>query len=64
MRKKVSKKTKEWNITIQATVTKTIRVTAKNEQEAIEDAHGVFSVLNDDNEEKYDQETISVEKVS
>jgi hypothetical protein len=58
-----NKKQKSWDITIQATVTKTIRIKGKNEQEAIEEAHGMFSVLNDKWQEKYTQEVTDVKRL-
>lgn len=53
-------KNHDWEVTIRATVTKTYTVTANNEQDAIEQAHQVFSVLNDDIPEDYNQETITL----
>lgn len=51
-------------VTISATVTKTITVTAENEDEAYEKAHDEFSVLPDPNvSEKYEQETLDIEIV-
>lgn len=51
-------------VTICATVTKTITVTADNEDEACEKAHDEFSVLPDPNvSEKYEQETLDIELV-
>lgn len=52
---------KKYNVTITATVTKTYQVTGENEQAAIEQAHEIFSVLNDGTPESYDQETTNVE---
>lgn len=55
----------KFKVTIQATVTKTIEVDdAASEKEACEIAHESFSVLNDDNQEKYEQETLKVEAVA
>lgn len=54
---------KQYDVTIKATVTKTYRVDAKDEDEATEEAHGVFSVLNDDVPEDYNEETLDVEEV-
>ena len=51
-------------ITIQATVLKTIYVSAKNEQEAVEEAHQIFTVVSEPKGlEKYTEETISVEEL-
>ena len=57
------KKNKKYDVTITATVTKTIRVIAKNEDEAVEEANGIFSVLNDDYNERYNQEIDGVKEV-
>jgi hypothetical protein len=57
------KKSKTFDVTIRATITKTITVEAKDEDEACEIAHGEFSVLNDDDPEDYDEETVNVEEV-
>ncbi len=54
---------KTYEVTIQARITKTIRVEAKNVDEAYEFAHEDFSVLSDDNWEKYEQETIRLMEV-
>jgi len=47
-----------YEVMIRATITKSIVVDAINQDEAEEQAHGMFSVLNDDCNEKYDQQTI------
>lgn len=60
---KKTKKNKNWDVTIRATVTKTLRIKADTEDEATEEAHRLFSVLNTDNNEKYEEETVSVQKV-
>jgi hypothetical protein len=52
----------EYKVTIQAKITKTETVEADSEDKAIEMAHQVFSVLNDDVDEKYEQDTVSCEK--
>ncbi len=49
-----------YEVTIQATVTKTVSVEADNEDDAVELAHEEFSVSSTSNDEKYTQETISV----
>ena len=50
---------KTYTVVISATVTKEITgVQAKNEDEAIESAHDIFSVLNDEYKEKYESETV------
>ena len=52
---------KGWNVTVKATITKTIKIgEAKDEEEAVEFAHQIFSVSNDGIPEKYEQDTISV----
>lgn len=55
---------KKYNVTIKATVTKTYEVEAETEDQAIEEAHGIFSVLNDDTPEDYEEDTLSVEEVT
>lgn len=51
-------------VTIRATVTKTLFVSANSEQGASETAHQYFSILNEvDKPEKYDQDTIGIEVV-
>lgn len=54
---------KMYDVTITATITKTYRVEAENADMAYENAHEVFSVLNDDAPEHYDQITDSVVEV-
>jgi len=52
-----------YRVTITATVTKTYEVNASSEEEAIEEAIGVFSVLADGTPENYEEEIVLVEKV-
>jgi len=52
-----------YRVTIRTTITKTYEVNASSQEEAEEEAHQIFSVLCDDVDEDYDQETLSVEKV-
>jgi hypothetical protein len=47
-----------YEVFIKATITKSIVVDAINKDEAEEQAHEMFSVLNDDYDEQYDQQTI------
>lgn len=54
---------RSFDVTIKATVTKTYRVEAEDEDEAVEEAHCVFSVLNDEVPEDYDEQTLNVEEV-
>ncbi len=54
---------KSYEVEIIATIRKTVKVEAFSEDEAIETAHGVFSVLNDGDDEAYNQETNSVTRV-
>lgn len=56
------KKIKKWNVTIEATVRKTLTVEGKNEEEAIENAYQYFSVTNDEIPEKYEENVIDVVK--
>lgn len=52
---------KEYLVTVRATVTKTYVVEADNEDDAADEAHEIFSVLpEDDVQENYEQETVSV----
>lgn len=51
---------KTYRITIRATVTKTIRVQAENEQDAIELANEEFDVANDHNDENYEQDLLDI----
>jgi hypothetical protein len=53
---------KTYDVTIRATIYKTIRVEAENENDAYVEAHEVFSVMPDDSE-RYDEETIDIEEV-
>jgi hypothetical protein len=55
---------KTYDITIRATVIKTIRVEAQDEQEAIVEAHGDFDVTCTDERERYDEVTINVREVA
>lgn len=56
---------KDWDVTITATVTKTLRVSAKTEQEATDFAHERFSVKNSEGEnERYNEDVDNIEEVS
>jgi hypothetical protein len=55
---------KTYDVTIRATVTKTIRVEAQDEQEAIMEAHGEFDVTCTNEREKYDEETMNIKEVA
>ena len=54
---------KAYAVRIKATISKVVVVEAESDQAAIEAAHEDFSVLNDDNPEKYNQEVESCEEV-
>jgi hypothetical protein len=54
---------KLFDVVIQARITKTILVEAKDEDEAHELAHESFSVMNDQYKERYEQETIKITQV-
>jgi hypothetical protein len=54
---------KEFDVTIIAKIRKTYRVDAETEDEAIETAHQIFTVVNDDIPEDYDQDTVDCEEV-
>lgn len=51
---------KTYNITIRATVTKTLQVQASSRAEAIETANDAFDVAEDHTDENYEQETIDI----
>ena len=54
----------QWlNNGMRATVTKTIRVTAKTEDNAWNLAHEIFSVGSTDDAEDYEQDTVFIEEV-
>lgn len=55
---------KTYDVTIQATVTKTIRVEADNEDDAFLEAQEEFDVFVDGGVERYEEETLSVEEVT
>jgi hypothetical protein len=52
-----------YDVQIRATVTKTIRVTAKTEDDAWDLAHKIFSVGPTDDAEHYEQDTVFIEEV-
>jgi phenylpyruvate tautomerase PptA (4-oxalocrotonate tautomerase family) len=54
---------KEYDVTIQAVVTKTIRVKAEDEAEAYEFASGLFSVTSDKHDEDYEQDALNIAEV-
>lgn len=54
---------KRYEVTIRATVTKTITVEANNETEATELANEEFNINCDGNDESYKQDTLCVETV-
>jgi len=58
---------KAWDVTIVATVRKTIRVTEEDgvndEEEATELAHSLFTSASGDTPEAYDEDTVDVEEV-
>lgn len=54
---------KTYEVTIRATIYKTITVEAHNENEAYVKAHERFSVLNDDTPEQYEQDSVGIEEV-
>ena len=55
---------KIFDVVIRATVTKTVRVEAENEEDAYVFANESFSVLNDGSEEDYTQEAIDIQEVN
>ena len=55
---------KTYEVTIKATIYKTLTVEAENEDEAYEAAHEQFSVLPESGtQERYDEETVEVKEV-
>lgn len=54
---------KTYDVTIRATITKTIRVEAADIEDAIVDAHEDFTVADCNFHEDYDEETIRIEEV-
>jgi hypothetical protein len=54
---------KSYDITIKATVTKTMRIKASNEEKAIETANETFSVLTDEYSEDYEQDIVEVKEI-
>ena len=54
----------KYEVTIQATVTKTLLIEAKDSNSAEEAAHEQFSVLNDGPDEQYDQRTLDVTQIA
>ena len=54
-------KTKTYDVVIEATVTKTIRVNAIDEDAAYDLAHEMFTVANDGNAEHYEQNTMDID---
>jgi len=57
-------KTKTYDVQIEAIVTKTIRVNAIDEDAAHEMAHELFNVANDEDEERYEENTLNIFEVS
>jgi hypothetical protein len=53
----------KYEVTIRATVYKTITVDADNQDEAYESAHDLFSMQSDGWPEKYEQETMDIRTV-
>jgi len=50
----------KYNITIRATVTKTLCVEAESRAEAVETANDAFEVETDHTDENYEQDTIAI----
>lgn len=55
---------KIFDVLVRATVIKTVRVEAENEEDAYVFANESFSVLNDGSEEDYTQEAIDIQEVN
>ena len=56
-------KNKTYEIMIQAVITKTIEIEAESLDLAEEQAHQQFSVLNENTDEHYEQNTLSIEEI-
>ena len=54
----------KYEVTIQAAVTKTLLIEAKDSNSAEEAAHEQFSVLNDGPDEQYEQHTLDVTQIA
>lgn len=55
---------KTYDVTIQATVTKTLRVEAEDSNEATILAHEEFNVHSGEGEEHYDEQTVEISEVA
>lgn len=55
---------KTYDVTIQATVTKTIRVEAEDSNEATILAHEEFNVHSGESEERYEEQTLEISEVT
>lgn len=55
---------KIFDVVVRATVTKTVRVEAENEEDAYVFANESFSVLNDGSDEDYTQEAIDIQEAN
>ena len=51
---------KKYSVTIKAEITKTIAVEANDESQAAETAYELFSVLSDNYDENYEQDTVRI----
>jgi len=54
---------KTYDVIIRASITKTITVTADNEEDAYEAAHDCFTTVCDGSPEHYEQDTLSINEV-
>lgn len=54
---------KTYDVTIAARVTKTYRVSAEDAEQAHEAAWDIFSVVPDEAEEHYEQETLDINEI-
>ena len=55
---------KTYDVTIRATIYKTFRVEAQDEDEAYVEAHELFNPHSGEAEERYEQETMSIEEIT
>jgi hypothetical protein len=55
---------KTYDVTIQAVITKTLRIQADNPDDAYCEAHEMFNPYSGEAEDSHEQETLSVKEVS
>ena len=66
MKEQTREALKEWDVTIEATTRRTLRIQSPTRSQAIEVAHEIFSnekVLSEKDKEEYSEETVDVKEV-